>query len=280
MATLLDSGEMELTLEECEKLKLPPNAVIPAESVAEVQGQLQDIADEEIRKLARQIGTKPAEEPYPGYFDDIARLGLTDDTLTSTSINPASMYGPDGKAYAPWMVGKVQENVVKKARPKKSQDEVDFMWAGRGAELAGAGGGGLQAKLLGDEVRLAFTVGKEDNSRGYIVSKRPGGSEDDAYKIVADYKTPGADLGAGQLNGDYSYVDGDTTPGVWVYRVQEEDLDGKRMTLSQTIIEVPSNRCGVWGVQCGVCRGVEVRMHLCRLGGFWWTLEVVSTRVL
>jgi hypothetical protein len=49
---------------------------------------------------------------------------------------------------------------------------------------------------------------------------------------------PGANLNAGQLNGEYSYVDPGTTPGVWVYRVQEEDLEGKRSTLSQTIIEV------------------------------------------
>jgi hypothetical protein len=37
------------------------------------------------------------------------------------------------------MVGKVVEDAPKKPRPKKSQEEVDFMWAGRGAELAGAG---------------------------------------------------------------------------------------------------------------------------------------------
>lgn len=69
-------------------------------------------------------------------------------------------------------------------------------------------------------------------------------TQDDAYTLVADYLTPGADLNAGQLNGEYSFVDGSLeplTPGVWVYRVQEEDLDGKRTTLSQTIIEVPSN---------------------------------------
>jgi hypothetical protein len=100
--------------------------------------------------------------------------------------------------------------------------------------------------------------------------------------LVADYLTPGANLNTGQINGDYSYVDGSTEPGtphpircvfvrvcvcvcvcvcvmthahtrthththtyiytgVWVYRVQEEDMDGKRSTLSQTIIEVASN---------------------------------------
>lgn len=241
MATMLENGEMKLTDEECDKLKLPPNTVIPPESVAEIQGELQDIADDEIRKLARQIGLQPEQEPYPGYFEDIERLGLTEKNMVASSANPAGMYGPDGKPYAPWMVGKVVENVPKRERPKQSEDEVNFQWQGRGAELSGAGGGGLNARLLGDEVRLSFQVGEEDNSKGYRITKRPGGSEDDAYTLVADYLTPGADLNAGQLNGDYSYVDGDTVPGVWVYRVQEEDLEGKRTTLSQTIIEVPSN---------------------------------------
>ena len=50
-------------------------------------------------------------------------------------MNPASMYGPDGKPYAPWMVGKVLEDAPKKARPKRTQDEVDFMWAGRGESV-------------------------------------------------------------------------------------------------------------------------------------------------
>jgi len=66
-------------------------------------------------------------------------------------------------------------------------------------------------------------------------------TQDAEYKLVADYLTPGANLNSGQTNGDYSYVDPGSEPGVWVYRVQEEDIDGKRMTLSQTIIEVPSN---------------------------------------
>jgi hypothetical protein len=37
MATMLESGEMKLTEEECEMLKLPPNSVIPVDSVPEIQ---------------------------------------------------------------------------------------------------------------------------------------------------------------------------------------------------------------------------------------------------
>jgi hypothetical protein len=111
--------------------------------------------------------------------------------------------------------------------------------AGRGAqELAGAGGGGLNSQLVGDEVKLSFAVGKEENTRGYVITRRPGGSDDSAYEVVADYLTPGSELGAGKLNGEYSYVDGSVVPGTWVYRVAEEDVDGSRTVLSQTIIEV------------------------------------------
>ncbi|EKX48164.1 hypothetical protein GUITHDRAFT_106239 [Guillardia theta CCMP2712] len=241
MATMTPDGEMQLTEEECEKLSLPPNSVIPANSVDEVKQKLQDIADDEIRKLARQIGTKPAEEPYPGYYEDVQRLGLEDDFLKISSVNPASLYGPGGKPYAPWMVGKVNEGPSKKRVDKRSKEDREFDFTARGQELGGAGGGGFQAALLGDEVKLTFTVGEEANSKGYVITKRPGGSADDAYQLVADYLTPGANLAAGQLNGKYSYVDGASSPGVWVYRVQEEDVSGKKTVLSQTIIDIPSN---------------------------------------
>ena len=66
MGQLLPNGEMELTTEECEKLKLPPNSVVPAENVAEFQEKLQSMYDDDVRRLARQIGTSPEEEPYPG----------------------------------------------------------------------------------------------------------------------------------------------------------------------------------------------------------------------
>jgi hypothetical protein len=38
----------------------------PKDSVEQFQGMLQDIDDEAVRKLARQIGTNPEEEPYEG----------------------------------------------------------------------------------------------------------------------------------------------------------------------------------------------------------------------
>lgn len=58
-------------------------------------------------------------------------------------------------------------------------------------ELAGAGGGGLNSQLVGDEVKLSFNIGTETNTRGYVITRRPGGSDDSAYKVVADYLTPG-----------------------------------------------------------------------------------------
>jgi hypothetical protein len=238
MGQILSNGELQLTDEECEKLSLPPNSVVPVENVEEFQAKLQSMYDDDVRKLARQIGTKPTEEPYPGYYADIERLGLDDKTLVSGSANPAGLYGPDGKAYAPWMIGKIAENVERKPRAAKSKEDASFEFSSRGQELSGVG---LVARLLGDEVKLSWTVGKEENSRGYIVTKRPGGADDSAFQLVADYQTPGASLAPGSIDGSYSYVDGDVSPGVWVYRVQEEDISGVRTGLSQTIVDVPSN---------------------------------------
>ena len=66
MGQILSNGELQLTDEECERLSLPPNSVVPVENVEEFQAKLQSIYDDDVKKLARQIGTKPAEEPYPG----------------------------------------------------------------------------------------------------------------------------------------------------------------------------------------------------------------------
>lgn len=235
MGTMLDSGELELTEEECEALKLPPNSVIPVSSVDDIKQRLQEIADEDVKKLFRQIG-KGEEEAYPGYWADLERLELDEDSLGSQ--NPGNLYGPDGRAYAPWMVG-MAEKVSVKRQDTKSKEQREAEWVGRGAELSGVGG--LESKLLGDEVRLEFSVVDEAESKGYIISRRPGGSGDEAFQVIADYQTPGANLNAGMINGEYSYVDGSVTPGSWVYRVQEENLEGSKTYLSQTIIEVPSN---------------------------------------
>lgn len=249
MGQILSNGELQLTDEECEKLNLPPNSVVPVENVEEFQAKLQSMYDDDVRKLARQIGTKPTEEPYPGYFADIERLGLEGQNLVASSANPAGLYGPDGKAYAPWMIGKIAENVEKRPRASKTREEASFEFSSRGQELSGVG---MTARLLGDEVKLTWTVGKEENSRGYLITKRPGGSKDEEFRLVADYQTPGANLAPGSIDGSYSYVDGDVTPGVWVYRVQEEGTDGVRTSLSQTIVDVPSNSDKVKTLVAGV----------------------------
>jgi hypothetical protein len=47
----------------------------PKDSVEQFQGMLQEIDDEAVRKLARQIGTNPEEEPYEG--ESLGRESLT-----------------------------------------------------------------------------------------------------------------------------------------------------------------------------------------------------------
>lgn len=66
MVDVLETGELQLNEEECEKLKLPPNSVIPADSADEIKARLQAFDDEAVKKLFRQIGQSPDEEPYPG----------------------------------------------------------------------------------------------------------------------------------------------------------------------------------------------------------------------
>lgn len=64
----------------------------------------------------------------------------------------------------------------------------------------------------------------EGDAQGYLVVRRPGGSEEEAFKTIADYLTPGANLAAGAINGEYSYVDGTATPGISFPERLDRDL--------------------------------------------------------
>lgn len=132
-----------------------------------------------------------------GYWEDIERLGLDEFSAGTSSVNPASLYGPDGVPYAPWMVGKVSEGPSKLSKSPalvdvlgelwcdesssgadvgvrggaegdgKTTEQREFEYAGRGQELSGSG---MSCKLLGDEVRLGWNVGSESNSK--VTSRR------------------------------------------------------------------------------------------------------------
>lgn len=70
-----------------------------------------------------------------GYWADVERLGLEESNLGTSSINPGSLYGPDGVPYAPWMVGKVSEGRTKKRPSTKTEEELKFEYDGRGQVL-------------------------------------------------------------------------------------------------------------------------------------------------
>jgi len=67
-----------------------------------------------------------------GYWADIERLGLDESSMGTSSVNPASLYGPDGVPYAPWMVGKVSEGPSKKRSDGKTEAQRKFEYDGRG----------------------------------------------------------------------------------------------------------------------------------------------------
>ena len=63
---------------------------------------------------------------------DVERLGLEESNLGTSSKNPGGLYGPDGVAYAPWMIGKISEGPSKKRVSTKTEAELKFEYDGRG----------------------------------------------------------------------------------------------------------------------------------------------------
>mmetsp|Transcript_9554 Transcript_9554/g.16540 ORF Transcript_9554/g.16540 Transcript_9554/m.16540 type:complete len:207 (+) Transcript_9554:1-621(+) len=147
-----------------------------------------------------------------------------------------SLYRPDGTAYAPWMVGKVNEDVSSfKAPASKTDAKGKLAIDPQQQELAGTG---LRWRMLGDEIELFWSTGNEAGNQGFIIQKRRG--KDDKWEKVSDFRTNTTLKSKGADGGSYSYLTDRPEPGNWVYRVSDEDVNGKVSDLSQTLVEIES----------------------------------------
>ncbi len=154
------------------------------------------------------------------------------------------MFNPDGVAYAPWLTRQVDEDAIVEDLIRKERRE-------KGLSVGGDAKGklkkmsergeiesseGLRWRMNGDQVELAWITGNEKDNKGYIVEKRPSyGGE---FQEVASFKEVSQLLSKGVSGGKYRYTDPSTTPGSWVYRVQDSDVAGKKTVLCQSFIEV------------------------------------------
>lgn len=189
------------------------------------------------------------KEPYPGFYADMKRMGLTEEQAfaqalkTQRQSNPvksdkvggkSNLFKPDGTAYAPWMrnMAEVESKVI-----KKRTDAVGRLAADpQSGELSGVG---VSWKMLGDELELSWATGSEEGNVGFVVYRRAGKSEE--WEKVADYRDARAELASvGPGGGKYSFLVRDTKPGTWVYRVSDVDQNQNVSDLSQVLVEIES----------------------------------------
>jgi hypothetical protein len=196
----------------------------------------------------------PVKEPYPGYFRDMERMGISREQAVAqlraqlAEKRPpsdrkiggkASLYRPDGTPYAPWMIGLVEEE-PSKVSGQKTRTDARGRLAGdpQAQEIAGIG---LRARVVDNtHVELVWRTESETNNAGFQVSRRRGKSAE--WQAVADYKSaPDKLRSRGPQGGAYRFIDQPPEPsGTWVYRVSDVDTDGMVSDLSQVLVEFES----------------------------------------
>merc|ERR1712154_401801 len=100
-------------------------------------------------------------------------------------------------------------------------------------ELSGTG---LKSKVIDGEVELELATKSETNTKGFIVKRRPAKTE--TFETIATYMQWGPLVSKGEDGGIYRFLDTTTTPGGWVYRVSECDVNGQESDLCQCLVEV------------------------------------------
>lgn len=194
-------------------------------------------------------GVDKVTEPYPGYVDDLRRMGVSEEEAIAQARKKMgdgkgdgsedggmkNLLKPDGTPYAPWMkVGAGPGG--KRAGKKGGRDDGD------GGKVEELNASAISWKMLGDELELRWRTGSEENNRGFAVYKRSieGGLE---WIKVADYVDAPAELATkGAEGGDYSFLVQKVETGSWAYRVADVDLKGEEGDLAQVVVEIESSQ--------------------------------------
>ena len=207
------------------------------------------VNDESSTDTSEPTSEIPAE-PYPGFFADMKRMGMSEEEAyaqalkASKQANPVksekvggakNLFKADGTPYAPWMANMSPE--YNNAIIKKRTDATGRLAADpQSAELSGVG---LQWKMLGDELELRWATGGEEGNVGFVIYRRKG--KDEKWEKLADYRDAPAELASkGSEGGQYSFIVTDPKPGSWVYRVSDVDQNQNVADLAQLLVEVDS----------------------------------------
>jgi hypothetical protein len=169
---------------------------------------------------------------------------LTNEEMTKTA-KVSNLRNANGVDYAPWMKmseadeTKVRQVMKEKAEARRKRQEQEKSVSGnlyldsQAQELSGTG---LVTKTINGDVELEWATKTETNTKGFIVKRRPAKTEE--FTVIASYEQWGPLVSKGADGGVYRYLDTESTPGGWVYRVSECDNNGNEADLCQCLVEV------------------------------------------
>lgn len=157
----------------------------------------------------------------------------------------SNLRNANGVDYAPWMnmsaedeekIRSVMKEKAEARRKRQLQEKSvtgNLYYDSQAQELSGTG---LTTKIIDGQVELEWATKSEKNTKGFIVKRRPAKTED--FSVIASYEEWGPLVSKGADGGIYRYLDTESTPGGWVYRVTECDNSGNEADLCQCLVEV------------------------------------------
>lgn len=245
-------GLLSVGSHSCPQFRIFPNVPAVRVSVRMSAGGENDTqkAQAEENDAENPVKKEDVKEPYPGFFSDMMRMGLSEEQAVAQALkqqkqsNPTrsgkvggakNLFKPDGTLYAPWMAGlsaDYEPTVIRKRTDASGRLAAD-------PQLAELSGVGMTWKMIGDNLKLSWTTGSEEDCLGFSVSRRTGKSSE--WTKVADYRDSPSELKSkGPEGGSYTYVIEDAEPGSWIYRVSDVDVNQNVSDLSQVLVEIES----------------------------------------
>jgi hypothetical protein len=162
----------------------------------------------------------------------------------------SNLRNANGVDYAPWMniseedEAKIKQVMKERTSARRQRQEQERTVSGNllvDSQAQELSGGGLGTKVIGTDVEISWTTGKEGNTKGFIIKRRPAKTDDSEFAVLVSYEDWGPLASKGPEGaGSYSYLDTTTSLGGYVYRITEQETNGKQSDICQALVEVQS----------------------------------------
>jgi hypothetical protein len=159
----------------------------------------------------------------------------------------SNLRNANGVDYAPWMnisaddEKKIKQVMKERTQARRQRQEQERTVSGNllvDSQAQELSGGGLRTKVIDTDVEISWATSAEGNTKGFIIKRRPAKTQDEEFAVLVSFEDWGPLASKGPEGGQYSYLDTTTSPGGWVYRVTEQETNGRQNDICQALVEV------------------------------------------